>query len=83
MAALVHPFKTADRLTPLLAGLAELLPWLKQWHEDVDPATGEGLGTWFTGFVAEEARALGTTVEALGVWRPSSMRPARPRRKEG
>ena len=72
MAALVHPFKTADRLTPLLAGLAELLPWLKQWHEDVDPATGEGLGTWFAGFVAEEARALGTTVEALGAWRAAA-----------
>ena len=27
----------ADRLTPLLAGLLELLPWLRQWHNDVDP----------------------------------------------
>ena len=61
-----------DRLTPLLAGLAELLPWLKQWHDDVDPATGERLGTWFAGFVADEARALGTTVEALVAWRPEA-----------
>lgn len=59
-----------DRLTPLLAGLAELLPWLKQWHDDVDPATGERLGTWFGAFVADEARELGTTVEALDAWRP-------------
>ena len=73
----------ADRLTPLLAGLAELLPWLKQWHDDLDPASGERLGTWFTGFVAEEARALGTTVEALGAWRPSSTRPPRIRRERG
>ncbi len=55
-----------DRLIPLLAGLAELVPWLKQWHDDLDPATGERLGTWFAGFVADEAHALGTTTEALG-----------------
>ncbi|MDX9736294.1 MAG: BREX-2 system adenine-specific DNA-methyltransferase PglX, partial [Thermoanaerobaculia bacterium] len=61
-----------ERLVPLLAGLAELLPWLRQWHDDLDPATGERLGTWFTAFVADEARELGTTVEALGAWRPAA-----------
>ena len=30
----------AERLTPLLAGLAELLPWVAQWHPDVDPEFG-------------------------------------------
>lgn len=69
-----------DRLVPLLAGLAELVPWLKQWHDDLDPATGERLGTWFAGFVADEARELGTTEEALGVWRPAAGA-ARGRRK--
>lgn len=29
------------RLQPLLAGLLELLPWLEQWHNDIDPAYGE------------------------------------------
>jgi hypothetical protein len=61
-----------DRLVPLLAGLAELVPWLKQWHDDLDPATGERLGTWFAAFVADEARELGTTAEALGAWRPAA-----------
>lgn len=61
-----------ERLVPLLAGLAELLPWLKQWHDDLDPATGERLGTWFAGFVADEARELGTTAEVLGAWRPTA-----------
>lgn len=61
-----------ERLLPLLAGLAELLPWLRQWHDDLDPATGARLGTWFTAFVADEARELGTTVEALGAWRPAA-----------
>src|SRR5262249_32283084 len=27
---------TKERLTPLLAGLLEVLPWLKQWHNEVD-----------------------------------------------
>ncbi len=69
-----------ERLVPLLAGLAELLPWLRQWHDDLDPATGERLGTWFTAFVADEARELGTTMEALGAWRPAATSAARARR---
>ena len=31
----------ADRLTPLLAGLRELLPWVRQWHADFDPDIGD------------------------------------------
>ena len=68
-----------ERLVHLLDGLAELLPWRKQWHDDLDPATGERLGTWFAGFVADEARELGTTVEALGAWRPAAGAGRRPR----
>lgn len=36
-----------ERLIPLLAGLAELLPWLKQWHNEPDPALGERMGGLF------------------------------------
>ena len=28
---------TAERLTPMLAGLLELLPWVKQWHIRAEP----------------------------------------------
>lgn len=28
------------RLVPLLAGILELLPWLEQWHNEVDPTYG-------------------------------------------
>ena len=27
-----------ERLVPLVAGLAELQPWVEQWHADVDPS---------------------------------------------
>ena len=62
----------ADRLAPILAGLLELLPWLRQWHNDPDPAHGGiRLGDFFTGFVDEEARSLGLTREALETWKPA------------
>jgi hypothetical protein len=69
----------AEKLTPLLAGLAELVPWLRQWHNEVDPAIGMGMGDFFADFVDTERRALGLTVEALGSWAPPE--PARGRKK--
>lgn len=52
-----------ERLLPLLAGLADLIPWLKQWHNEVDPNYGMGLGDYFAGFQEEQCRALDLTVE--------------------
>ena len=40
----------------------------------------ERLGTWFAAFVADEARALGTTVEALGASRPLAAKASRGRK---
>lgn len=45
-----------ERLLPLLAGLLELLPWLHQWHAEVDPAQGMSLATYFDDFLGEEIR---------------------------
>lgn len=58
------------RLQPLLAGIQELLPWLKQWHNEVDPTYGERMGDYYQGFVFEEARALGFTLDDLRAWQP-------------
>ena len=33
-----------ERLIPLVAGLAELLPWVEQWHAEIDPLYGVSLG---------------------------------------
>ncbi len=60
-----------DRLTPLLAGLRELVPWLKQWHNEPDPSYGgERLGDFFASFIAEECRGFGVSTEKLKEWRP-------------
>jgi hypothetical protein len=65
-----------ERLLPLLAGLLELVPWLKQWHNDLDPSTGERMGDYFESFVSEHARRHGTTIDGL-----SDLQPIAPAKK--
>jgi hypothetical protein len=69
------------RLVPLLACLIELLPWLKQWHNEPDAAfDGLRMGDYFEGFVTEEARALGKTIPELKAWTPPARTARRTRR---
>jgi hypothetical protein len=58
------------RLAPLLASLVELIPWLKQWHNAIDPEFGLAMGDYYEGFLIEEAKAIGHTVESLKLWEP-------------
>ena len=60
----------AGRLAPLLAGLQELVPWLKQWHNALDLESGLHMGEYFEQFVEDEARDLGLTLVDLKRWRP-------------
>lgn len=53
------------RLLLLLAGMQDLLPWLEQWHNALDPLTGVRFGEFLRGFVAREAVALGLDLEAV------------------
>jgi len=69
------------RLQPLLAGLLVLVPWLEQWHNEIDPAYGERMGTYYRGFVNEEARALGFTLDDLRAWKPVVTAAKRGRKK--
>jgi len=65
----------APRLVPLLAGLLELVPWLRQWHNDVDLATGLRMGDYFADFIGDECRSLGLNLTELRDWKPPA--PAR------
>ena len=65
---------TAERLTPLLAALLELLPWVRQYHNAPDPEFDTGMGDYFEGFIDEEARALSLTHEAIRTWAPPAGR---------
>jgi hypothetical protein len=62
-----------DRLTPMLAGLLELIPWIKQWHnEPSDEYAGMRLGDFFDSFLDAECRSLGLTRDNLRAWRPEA-----------
>lgn len=69
----------ADKLIPLYAGLRELLPWLRQWHNDIDPESQQRLGDYFAGFLDEQLRGLGLTEKNLTEWAP----PAKGKGKSG
>lgn len=58
------------RLEPLLACLIELLPWLKQWHNDIDPTFNLAMGDYFESFIQEEARKLEKTLAEIRSWQP-------------
>ena len=68
------------RLVPLLACIIELLPWLKQWHHDIDPDYNQRMDEVFEGFVTEEAKNLGLTIEEIKAWEPSQRAGGRGRR---
>jgi hypothetical protein len=62
---------SGERLTPMLAGLLELLPWLGQWHaEPSDDYAGDTPANYYTGFLDAECRAFGLTHDDLRAWRP-------------
>lgn len=67
-----------ERLVPLLAGLAELQPWVEQWHGEVDPDYGVSLAAFCREQLTARAAQVGRTLEELAGWRPAA--PARGRR---
>jgi hypothetical protein len=69
------------RLVPLLACLIELLPWLKQWHNEVDPEFGMPMGEYFEGFLQEESRNFGLSLDEIKAWQPPQRASGRGRRR--
>lgn len=67
-----------DRLVPLVAGLAELQPWVEQWHADVDPTYGVSLAAFCREQLTARATQVGKSLEELAAWRPEA--PTRGRR---
>ena len=73
---------TEERLTPLLAALLELLPWVRQYHNAPDPEFDTGMGDYFDGFIDDEARALSLTREVIRAWAPPEGRGKRGSRRK-
>lgn len=68
-----------DRLAPALAGLDELLPWVHQWHPEVDDDLGMSTGDYLQGLLDAQLAQHGLTLAAARAWRP----PAPTRRSRG
>lgn len=60
----------AAQLTPLLAGIEEQLPWVRQWHSGEDPVLGVDLGDYLGGQVESWCAQVGIAREDLPQWCP-------------
>lgn len=61
---------TAERLRPLLAGLDQLIPWIHQWHSEIDLEYGETAGQSFQHLLESDAHELGLTMADVRNWTP-------------
>ena len=87
--ALVNPVndRTAQagwddtRVTPLLAGLVEVMPWVHQWHGEFDEEWGGNPAEEYQAYLDEQRTQRGLTIEALREWRLEP--PTRGRKSKG
>lgn len=60
-----------ERLVPLVAGLAELQPWVQQWHSELDPTYGVSLADFCAEQLATRSAQVGKSPDELAAWRPT------------
>ena len=70
----------ASRLTPLLAGLAEVMPWVRQWHAEVDGRFGVSPAEAYEAYLADQREKYHLTEDDLSGWTGPPVRRGRPRR---
>ncbi|WP_433792659.1 BREX-2 system adenine-specific DNA-methyltransferase PglX [Actinoplanes sp. CA-252034] len=61
-----------EQLVPLVAGLAELQPWVRQWHDETDPTYQLNLADYLEEQLRGRAHQVGMTVDQLGTWKPAA-----------
>ncbi|MEU5413480.1 BREX-2 system adenine-specific DNA-methyltransferase PglX [Streptomyces clavifer] len=61
---------TPDELTPYLAALLELQPWLDQWHGEFLPDFGQSAAQAYHDFRLAQQGELGLTEDDIRAWRP-------------
>ncbi|MFD9240619.1 BREX-2 system adenine-specific DNA-methyltransferase PglX [Streptomyces sp. NPDC059556] len=67
-----HEALTSEELTPYLAGLLELQPWLEQWHDEFDANFGASPAAFFRGDRQMVQGEHGLTDDDLRAWRPAA-----------
>lgn len=68
------------KLIPMLAGLNELLPWVQQWHNEIDPEYGESVADTIADELTTRLNENHLTVTELTAWRPEPTRKPRTRK---
>ncbi|AWL38680.1 MULTISPECIES: BREX-2 system adenine-specific DNA-methyltransferase PglX [unclassified Streptomyces] len=61
---------TTEEITPFLAGLLELQPWLSQWHNEFDMLYSGSPADFFVGYRQQKQSEHGLTDDDLRAWRP-------------
>nr|WP_237540259.1 BREX-2 system adenine-specific DNA-methyltransferase PglX [Streptomyces sp. SID4917] len=61
---------STEEITPFLAGLLELQPWLTQWHNDFDMLYSSSPADFFAGYRQQKQGEHGLTDEDLRNWQP-------------
>lgn len=59
-----------DALAGILYGLAEVLPWVKQWHNEIDPQFNFRFGDYLEAQLEEATRGLGILIDDLDAYAP-------------
>lgn len=69
-----------DVVLPLVAGLAELQPWVRQWHGEMDEDYGMSLAEFTDEQLATYLQDLDVTRAELAAWRPAAGTRGRPKK---
>ncbi|MEV6315579.1 BREX-2 system adenine-specific DNA-methyltransferase PglX [Streptomyces sp. NPDC051776] len=77
-----HETLTTEELTPFLAGLLELQPWLDQWHNEFDATYGASPAAFFRGDRQMVQGEHALTDDDLRAWRPAAAARGRRRTKK-
>lgn len=59
-----------ETLRPLVAGLGELLPWVEQWHDELDPTFGLNAAEFARTDYDQRRAQVGASEDDLLSWRP-------------
>ena len=70
-----------EKLTPLLAGLLEIMPWVRQWHNEVDDNFGASPAYEYDTYLTSQREKYGLTEDDLRAWKLPA--PTRGRRRGG
>ncbi|MFC8368403.1 BREX-2 system adenine-specific DNA-methyltransferase PglX [Streptomyces sp. NPDC057239] len=63
---------STEEITPFLAGLLELQPWLYQWHNEFDVLYSGSPADFFAGYRQQKQGEHGLTDDDLRGWRPAA-----------